>query len=201
MAGPRDRLFLTPHWHVDCRLVAELPEDSVVGIRFITYAVSCAIALGAVLATGWFIYADLSLKRQIADAEQRLEDDRWEVIEIRRLQRFYEAETKKIESAYSEIRNPIFISGLISELGHTLPDKMIVDSIEYSDGRVLIRGRLRETSEHASILLGGYLDKLRADPEVGPHYSTINVTGLDRSLEDDQTMNYTITMHLKPREP
>jgi hypothetical protein len=48
--------------------------------------------------------------------------------------------------------------------------------------------------------LGGYLDKLRADPEVGPHYSTINVTGLDRSLEDDQTMNYTITMHLKPRE-
>jgi len=199
MASPRDRLFLTPHWHVDCRLVAELPEDSVVGIRFITYAVSCAIALGAVLATGWFIYADLSLKRQIADADQRLEDDRWEVIEIRRLQRFYEAETKKIESAYSEIRNPIFISGLISELGHTLPDKMIVDTIEYADGRILIRGRLRETSEHASILLGGYLDKLRADPEVGPQYSTINVTGLDRSLEDDQTMNYTITMHLKPR--
>jgi hypothetical protein len=199
MARPRDRLFLTPHWHVDCRLVAELPEDSVVGIRFITYAVSCAIALGAVLATGWFVYADLSLKRQISDAEQRLEDDRWEVIEIRRLQRFYETETKKIESAYSEIRNPIFISGLVSELGHTLPDKMIVDSIEFADGRILIRGRLRETSEHASIVLGGYLDKLRADPEVGPRYSTINVTGLDRSIEDDQTMNYTITMHLKAR--
>ena len=199
MARPRDRLFLTPHWHVDCRLVAELPEDSVVGIRFITYAVSCAIALAAVLVTGWFIYADLSLKKQIADADQRLEDDRWEVIEIRRLQRFYEVETKKIESAYSEIKNPIFISGLVSELGHTLPDKMIVDTIEIADGRTLIRGRLRETSEHASIQLGNYLDKLRADPEVGPHYSSINVTGLDRSLEDDQTMNYTITMHQKPR--
>ena len=46
MSRAKERLFLAPNWHVDCRLIAELPEDSVVGMRFITYAISCAIAFG-----------------------------------------------------------------------------------------------------------------------------------------------------------
>jgi hypothetical protein len=199
MSRAKERLFMAPNWHVDCRLIAELPEDSVVGMRFITYAVSCAIALAAVLFTGWYAYADLTVRRQIEDAEQRLEDDRWEVIEIRRLQRFYEIESKKIESANSEMRNPILISGFVSALGRRLPERMVIDTIELNDGRFIIRGRLREASERASLLLGDYLDKLRADPEIGPHFVTINVTGLDRSLEDEQMMNYAITMHLKPK--
>lgn len=201
MTRARDRLFLTPHWHVDCRLVAELPEDSVVGIRFITYAVSIALALAAVLFTGWYAYSDLNLRRQIEDASLRLEDDHWDVVEIRRLQHFYENESKKIESAYSEMKNPILISGFMTDLGRILPDRMVVDAIEYSDGRILVRGRLRESSEQASILLGKFLDKLRSDPEIGPHYTSINVTDLDRAADDDQVMVYTLTLHLKPRTP
>jgi hypothetical protein len=201
MKLPRDRLFITPNWHVDCRLVAELPEDSVVGIRFITYAVSCAIAIAAVLFTGWYGYADLNLRRQIEDASQRLEDDRWDVIEIRRLQHFYEVETKKIESAYSEIKNPILLSGFIAEVGHTLPDRMAVDTIEFADGKIVMRGRLRESSEAASVLLGKYLDKLRADTGVGSHFTSINVTDLDRSTDDDQMMVYALTFRMKPKTP
>ncbi len=193
--------MMAPHWHVDCRLVAELPEDSVVGIRFITYAISCALALASVLFTGWYAYADLTVRHQIEDAEQRLEDDRWEVIEIRRLQRFYEIESKKVESAYSEMKNPILMSEFISKLGHSLPERMIVDSIDFADNKFIVRGRLRESSERASIQLGEFLDKMRGDPEVGPRFSSINVTGLDRSIEDDQVMSYAITMRLKPREP
>jgi hypothetical protein len=197
----RERLFLSPNWHIDCRLVAELPEDSVIGIRFITYAVSCALALAAVLFTGWYGYADMNLRRQIEDATLRLEDDHWEVVEIRRLQHFYENASKQIESAYSEIKNPILISGFLGGLGRLLPDRMVVDTIQYGDGKILLRGRLRESSEQASILLGKFLDKMRADPDVGPHYTTINVTDLDRSPDDDQIMLYSITLHMKPRTP
>ncbi len=201
MSSPRDRLFITQHWHVDCRLVAELPEDSVVGIRFITYAVSCAIAIAAVLFTGWYAYADISLRRQIQDASQRLEDDRWDVIEIRRLQHFYEVESKKIESAFSEMKNPILLSGFTAEVGHTLPERMAIDTIDFADGKIVMRGRMRESSEAASILLGKYLDKLRADPEVGPHFISVNVTDLDRSTDDDQMMVYALTFRMKPKTP
>jgi hypothetical protein len=199
MKAVRDRLFLTAHWHVDCRLVAELPEDSVVGIRFITYAVSCGIALAAVLFTGWYAYTDFSLRHQIDYATNRLEDDRWEVIEITRLQRFYEIESKKIESAYGEMKTPLLISGFISELGRTLPERMVVDAIDYGDGSFVIHGRMRETSEQASIILGDYLEKLRKAADVGPRFSTINVTSLNRSVEDEQVMSYAITLKVKPR--
>ena len=195
----KDRLHMTPHWHVDCRLIAELPEDSVVGMRFITYVVSFAIAFAAVLFTGWYAYADFAIRRQIDDAEQKIEEDRWEVIEIRRLQRFYEIESKKIESAYAEIKNPILFSGFIAELGATLPDRMLIDSIDYSEGKFIIRGRIKQLSERASITVGTYLEKLRSDPEIGPHFRTINVTSLERSNEDDQMMVYAISMSMKPR--
>lgn len=201
MNGPRDRLFLAPHWHVDCRLVAELPEDSVVGVRFITYAVSCAIALAAVLFTGWYAYSDFSLRQQIEDANRRLEGDYWDVAEITRLQRFYEIEAKKIESAYSEIKNPIFVSGFISAIGRSLPDRMLVDSIDFGDGRAVVRGRLREDPGLASQLVGRYVDKLRSNPAIGPHFTSINITGLDRSPDDEQMMSYEITFRVKPRTP
>jgi len=201
MKSPRDRLFLAPNWHVDCRLIAELPEDSVVGMRFITYAVSCAIALAAVLFTGWYAYSDFSLRQQIEDANRRLEGDYWDVAEITRLQRFYEIEAKKIESAYSEIKNPIFVSGFISALGRTLPERMLIDSIDYGDGKAFVRGRLREDPGLASQLVGSYVDKLRSNPAIGPHFTSINITGLDRSPDDDQMMSFEITFHVKPRTP
>ena len=199
MTRTKDRLFLSAHWHVDCRLVAELPEDSVVGIRFITYAVSCALALSAVLFTGWYAYADFSLRQQISDANQRLEDNYWDVAEVRRMQRFYEIEAKKVESAYKDINNPIFFSAFIAELGRMLPGTMVIDLIEYSDARTVIRGRLREEPEHASQTLGAYASKLRGNPSVGGYFSSINITALQRTTDDDQMMTYEITFRLKPR--
>lgn len=199
MTRGRDRLFLAPNWHVDCRLVAELPEDSVVGVRFITYAISCAIAFAAVLFTGWYAYADFSLRQQIYDWNQRLESDHWDVVEILRLQRFYEIEAKKIESAYREIRSPFLLSQFLSDLGRTIPDRMLIDSVDYGDAKTVIRGRLREAPDLASRLVGSYVNKLRTDPAIGPYFSSITITGLDRSGEDEQMMNYEITFRLKPR--
>jgi hypothetical protein len=193
------KLFLSPNWHVDCRLVVELPEDSVVGVRFTIFAVSCLIALTAVLFTGYLGYLDLNVRHQINDWNAKIEEDKWEVIAIRIRQRNYETESKKIESAYAEMKSPVFISGFISSLGRALPDRMVVDAIDWKDGSVVIRGDLRETSEHASMILGAFVDKLRADPDIGPHFSTINLTGAERSKDDDQLMVYLITLKGKPR--
>jgi hypothetical protein len=195
----RERLSLSPNWHIDCRLVVELPEDSVVGVRFTIFAVSCVIAISAVLFTGYLGYLDLNIRHQINDWNAKIEEDKWEVIAIRIRQRNYETESKKVESAYAEMKNPIFISGFISELGHTLPDHMTVNSIDWKEGTVVVRGDLRETSERASMILGGFLDKLRADPEIGPHFNSINLTGAERSKDDEQLMVYLITFRGKPR--
>jgi hypothetical protein len=195
----REKLLLGPNWHIDCRLVVELPEDSIVGIRFTIYVVSCVIAFSAVLFTGYLVYLDLNIRHQIADWNQKIEEDKWEELAIKIRQHNYEGESKKIESAYNEMNNPVFVSGFFAELGRTLPDQMIVDLISWSEGTVVFRGDLRDTSEHASMILGDYVDKLRSDPEIGPHFDSISLTGAERSTLDDQLMIFQITMRAKPK--
>jgi hypothetical protein len=195
----RERLLLGPNWHVDCRLVVELPEDSIVGVRFTIYAISCMIAFSAVLFTGYLAYLDLNLRHQIVDWNAKIEEDKWEGLAIKIRQHNYEVESKKIESAYSELKNPAFVSGFITELGRTLPNQMIIDSIDWNEGTVIVKGDLRETSEHASMILGDYVDKLRANPEIGPLFSTINLTGAERSTQDEQAMVFEITMRANPK--
>jgi hypothetical protein len=78
---------------------------------------------------------------------------------------------------------------------------MVIDSMEYSDARTVVRGRLREEPERASQTLGGYAGKLRSNPAIGSYFSSINITALQRSADDDQMMTYEITFHLKPRTP
>jgi hypothetical protein len=190
----RERLLLGPNWHVDCRLVVELPEDSIVGVRFSIYVISCVIALSAILFTGYIVYLDLNIRHQIADWNQKIEEDKWEELAIKIRQHNYEVEAQKIENAFVQMKNPVFVSGFIAELGQTLPAQMVVDSIDWNEGTVIVKGGLRETSEHASMLLGAYVDKLRADPEIGPHFSSINLTGAERSTLDEQAMIFEITM-------
>jgi hypothetical protein len=195
----RERLLLGPNWHVDCRLVVELPEDSIVGVRFTIYVISCVIAFSAVLFTGYLAYLDLNIRHQIADWNQKIEEDKWEGLAIKIRQHNYEIESKKIESAYAELKNPVFVSGFITELGRTLPSQMVIDSIDWNEGTVVVKGNLRETSEHASMLLGDYVDKLRGDQEIGPLFSTINLTGAERSTQDEQAMIFEITMRANPK--
>ena len=35
MSRSKDPLALRPHWHVDYRIEAELPDDTVIGTRFL----------------------------------------------------------------------------------------------------------------------------------------------------------------------
>jgi hypothetical protein len=49
------------------------------------------------------------------------------------------------------------------------------------------------------MILGDYVDKLRADPGIGPYFASISLTGAERSTQDDQLMVFQITMHAKPK--
>ena len=73
MKRSRDPLALSPHWHVDCRIEAELPEDNIVGTRFLINMVFTVLALAAVLFTGWLGYKNLGLRYQIRGYGRLLE--------------------------------------------------------------------------------------------------------------------------------
>jgi hypothetical protein len=196
MKRKRDNAPSAAHWHVDCRIEAELPDDSVVGRRFLVNVVFTALALGMMLFTGWIAYLNLSVRQQIRDWEQRISDNRSEVRDIQRMQREYGIETAKIDQAHALVRPQLFVSGLITNLGRTRPDQVVIDIIEWNDSGVVVRGSLRETSERASRLLRDYVEQLLKDDKIAPLFREIVLTDMQRGGAGD-TMRFEINLRLK----
>lgn len=196
MKRTRDPLGLSPHWHVDLRLETELPEDTVIGTRFLVHAGFSAVALAAVVFAGYQGYIALSLSHQIQDWEKRINDNRAEVADITRMQREYSTEAVKIDQAYALVRPHIFVSEFIDNLGRTRPDRIAIDLIEWNDGGVVLRGNLRERSDRATELLGGYIDQLRRDAKIGPLFREIILTDLDRGVSGE-TLRFEIKFAMK----
>lgn len=200
MKRSRDPLILSPHWHVDCRIEAELPEDTIVGTRFLVNTVFTALALGAFLFTGWLGYKNLSLRYQIRDWEQRISDNRAAVGEIQQLAREYAVEAAKIDQAYKLARPQLFVSGFIANVGRTRPEQVVIDIIEWNDTGLVVRGSLQERSERATRILGGYVDQLRRDRAIMPNFREISLTDLDRGTTGE-TIKFEIVFRLKPLKP
>ncbi len=196
MKPSRDPLGLTPHWHVDLRLESELPEDTIIGTRFLVHAAFSAVALASLAFAGHEAYVALSLSNQVHDWEKRINDNRAEVADITRMQREYSVEAVKIDQAFALARPQLYVSELISSLGRTRPERIVVDLIEWNDAGVVMRGSLRERSDRATELLGVYIDQLRRDPKIGPLFREIMLTDLDRG-SSGETLRFEIKFSMK----
>lgn len=140
MARKRDLLGLTPHWHVDCRLEHELPEDRIVGRRFLVQVAFGSVALASMLLAGWVGYTRFSLVREISDWEQQIESRRDQTAEIQRNQVDFQKESAKIAQAAAEVGSPVRFSAFIPELGRDLPDSITVDSIDWYGDELVVAG-------------------------------------------------------------
>jgi len=198
MKPSRDPLELSPHWHVDCRLVADLPDDNVVGTRFLINVIFGGTAISAMLFTGWLLYQGMSLGSQIRDWEQRINDNRAEVRDIQRMQREYSAEAVKIDQAYALVHPLLNVSSFISSIGRTRPEHLVIDTIEWNDAGIFVRGSLHENPERATRILGDYVKLLGDDEKIGPLFREIVLTGFMRGTSED-VHNYEISFRLRPR--
>ena len=201
MARKPDPLAVSPNWHIDCRLEAELPEDKVVGRRFLLNALAGLIVVVLLLLAGWLAYKSFSLRYQIHDWEQRIATNNAEVHDLQRMQSDYRSEADKIDHVYPMMMGPMMISRFVASIGRTLPPQMTIDVIDGNEAKIVMRGNLRETSERASHLATDYLEFLRNDKEIGPYFRAITLTDLARNRSNDEMQNFEITFYYKPPSP
>lgn len=193
----RDPLGLPPHWHVDCRLEAELPEDNIVGTRFLINVLFSAAAFAALLFAGYLGYLDFSLHRQIGDWEQRIRENRAEVMDIKRMQTEYAVEAGKVDQAYQLVRPQFYVTGLIADIGRTRPDTIVIDIIEWNEAGVTVRGTMKANPRQATETLNQYERTLAADDKIGKLFDSIKLTDFDRGSSGDTT-KFEIVMKPKP---
>lgn len=201
MSRERDLLGLGPHWHVDLRIVAELPEDNVVGKRFLTNVVFSAVTVGVMLFTGWIGYQNWTLRHLIVDWEKRMADNRPEVADIKHMQQAYAVESAKIDQAYALVKPQLFVSGFVLDLGRTRPEQMVINTIEWTEAGIMVRGNVRENSQRAATLLSHYTKQLVQDKKIGPLFREIALTNLDRGAGSGELLNFELAFRLKAPKP
>ena len=187
---------LEPNWHLDFRDAASLPEDRVVRVRFLVNTCAAALAFFLLMLVGWQLFIRSNIAAQLRFWDEKLAAHHREYAELQGALRDYMAAAGKIKDAYDIVYSPFVPSAFILNIGRTLPDRMTVDMIGYTDGVVTIRGNLAEPPERASRVLGGYVETLRNDPKIGPLFSDIAAPSLDRAKQEN-LFNFEIV--LKPR--
>jgi hypothetical protein len=197
MSADGDQLNLSAHWHVDCRMVADLPEDSIIGIRFLINLSMGALTLTFTLGVAWLLYGTLALRESLGDWEKRFAERRVEIAEVENLQLAFNREAVAVDLAHELIYSRLPVTNFVQQLGRTRPDLMVIDLIERSGNLIILRGTLRESSERASRLLTAHVQQLREDPAVGPPFQDIVISSLERVSEGD-LIRFELTFRLKP---
>jgi hypothetical protein len=183
-------------WHVDVRLSGDLPNTKLVGKRFLAGTIAGTVAALAATLAVWQVYLTRSLTNDTAFWEMQMADKQKLFDGLQRDTRLLSQKTARFDFAYNLMDPPYETSAFILNLGRTLPPHMRIMRIEGTDARVVLNGGLREPSEEASRTLGRYLEELRRAPAIGPLFSNIGLTAMQRE-EDADTLSFEITFKLK----
>ena len=189
MSKNRDPLALSAHWHVDCALINELPDDRVVSSRFLVNLPFGAVTLILLVIFSLKLSNDLSLRTFIDDWGRRLADSRIQVAGIKQMQRDYTVASYKVEQAHRLAYNRV-----MTELAHTRPEQMAVSNVESTATGIVVRGTLGESSERSTLLIGKYVEQLAKNPQFAQRFE-ITVTSFERDRATDQ-QNFELTFRL-----
>jgi hypothetical protein len=184
---------------MDFTLVDELPEDSIIGRNFIGNAIAGLVAAGTLLTLAWSSYDLWAARQGIKDWDARIGNASNDLKEVERLQSEYTVATDQVDQIHGMMNNPISITRMVAELGRTLPQIVSLDMIESFDGEIVVRGTLEASSEQASRLIGDYVKGLSDNEVIGPHFSEIKLSGLER-FDDEDGLSFEFTMIPDPRD-
>ena len=187
---------LGPHWHLDFRDPARLPEDRLVRVRFLinTCAAASALILLTLLCLQWLRRAGINEPLKFWEGQIAVHQHEYEDLQLQL--RDYMSEAAKIKDAYDIVYSPFVPSQFVLGIGRTLPDRMSVDMIEYTDRAITVRGTLAEPPERASRVLGRYVETLRSDPAIGPLFGDISAPSLDRTKQEN-LFNFVMVLRLR----
>jgi hypothetical protein len=183
-------------WHVDCDVALEA-NHRLVGLRLIfAVAAAAAVVVLGVAVTSWQVYALHATQTETDAWGKRLEENQSLFKQLSASQQELKKQTGVFNRAYELMAEPFQLTDLLINLGRTTPPRMRIDRIESNGARVAISGGLLEPAEEASGTLGRYMDELRRDPRIGPLFSSIVITTLQRKPKGDEVV-FELTLRIK----
>jgi len=191
----RENSTATP-WHGNWRIATDLPTNDLVRRRFITNAVATASASGALMFTLWQGYTLYDLRNETEYWRRQIDENRQPFAQATAQIKELNMLTARLDLVYGMMNSPFSVSDLILSLGRTRPAGVQIDTIASTEQGLTLTGSIKDAARQGSRSLRGYVDTLRADPAIGPLFTTITLTTLDRNV-DGGTLNFEIAFKHK----
>ena len=147
MARNRDPLALSPNWHLDLRLEAELPEDNVVRTRFVVGAIFGTVALMSLLLLAWIGYTRATLRSDIVEMTRIAEEGKASKREVELMQSEFEAGALKIDHAAKILKTRLLFSEFVANIALSLPPTVMIDQIQLTEDGLSLTGQVASNME------------------------------------------------------
>ncbi len=171
---------LVPPWHPNFRNFEHLPDVKVVRTSFFINAVSIVIALGLIGYLSLQEYKVHEFTGQIDDLQHQIDANKKASDQAVQLFQKFKAEEAKAAEVKAFIKTNLVPSDFILDLAQTLPANFVLNYIDMHENGVTLHGIIQGTPDEASGEASAYLDRLRSDPNIGPKFENIALTGLNR---------------------
>jgi hypothetical protein len=177
---------LVPSWHPNFRNFERLPDVKAVRTSFFVNCAAIVIALGFLLYFGLQEYNLRAIRMQISDAQRQIDDNRKPSEQSVQFYQKFQGEEKKVADVAAFVKTDFVRSDFIIELGQSMPENVVLNSIDLHEGGVSLHGIVRGTSDEASGLAQAYINQLQADPDLSRKFDSITMPGLNRDARGGQ---------------
>jgi hypothetical protein len=171
---------LLPSWHPNFRNFDRLPDVKVVRTSFFVNCVAIVIASGFLLYFGLQQYKLHGIGVQISDLDRQIEGNKKLSEQAVQLYNQFRGEEDKAAAVANFVKTDFVRSDFIIALGQSLPDNIVLSSIDVQRDGVSLRGSVRGTADEASGLAQTYINQLQADPSLSQNFESITMPGLNR---------------------
>ena len=195
----KDAVLAQSNWHPNFRIADSLPDLKVVRTDFFINAISLSLAAVALFFLAIREYKTFNLKSEIATWEEKIETSRGENLAYLKLNAEFKKEMVKFEEVRDFVDTDLPVTSFLEALGPTIPEGLDLDSMAFGGERVVIRGTIIGNSETASIALSDYLDVLRENSAIGPHFRDISLTSLVRDARSE-ALSFEIVLQRKGKK-
>jgi hypothetical protein len=175
--GDKPIVSLMPSWHPNFRNFERLPDVKVVRTSFFVNCAAIVLASGFLLYFGLQEYKLRGIRGQIGDLDRQIDDNKKLSEQAVQLYQQFRAEENKAAEVAAFMKTDFVRSDFIIELGKSLPENIVLKSINLQEAGVSLLGVVRGTPDEAFGLAQAYINQLQADPSLRQKFETITMPG------------------------
>ena len=185
---------LVPAWHPNFRNFQRLPDTKAVRTSFFLNGIAAVVTICLLLVLAYQEYSLMELRRQVTEAEARIERDQRPSNEAVALYKKFQEEEKKIVEVDTFLKANIAFSDLLVHVGRTLRDRIALQGVNARDNGVILRGLVRGAGDRGSGEASAYVEALKKDAAFSQLFESITQTSIAR---DPQSGRMTFELFLK----